>query len=84
MSNRRIPVIALGAALVSVSPAVLAQACPARPIRIVLNTPVVQEGMAAIGNEPRATSRPGISAFVTDWKVALTSFILKRQQGEPT
>lgn len=33
----------------------------------VLNTPVVQEGMAAIGNEPRATSRPELSAFVNDY-----------------
>ena len=33
----------------------------------VLNTPVVQEGMAAIGNEPRGTSRPELSAFVNDY-----------------
>lgn len=33
----------------------------------VLNTPVVQDGMAAIGNEPRGTSRPELSAFVNDY-----------------
>jgi tripartite-type tricarboxylate transporter receptor subunit TctC len=33
----------------------------------VLNTSVVQEGMAAIGNEPRATSRLELSAFVNDY-----------------
>jgi tripartite-type tricarboxylate transporter receptor subunit TctC len=33
----------------------------------VLNTSVVQEGMAAIGNEPRGTSRLELSAFVNDY-----------------
>lgn len=33
----------------------------------MLNTSVVQEGMAAIGNEPRGTSRSELSAFVNDY-----------------
>jgi tripartite-type tricarboxylate transporter receptor subunit TctC len=33
----------------------------------VLNTSVVQEGMAAIGNEPRGTSRPELTAYINDY-----------------
>jgi tripartite-type tricarboxylate transporter receptor subunit TctC len=33
----------------------------------VLNSPAVQEGMAAIGNEPRGTSRLELTAFVDDY-----------------
>lgn len=33
----------------------------------VLNSPAVQDGMAAIGNEPRGTSRPELAAYVNDY-----------------
>jgi tripartite-type tricarboxylate transporter receptor subunit TctC len=33
----------------------------------VLNAPAVQEGMAAIGNEPRATSPTELAAFIDDY-----------------
>jgi tripartite-type tricarboxylate transporter receptor subunit TctC len=33
----------------------------------VLNTSAVQEGMAAIGNEPRGTSRPELTAYINDY-----------------
>jgi tripartite-type tricarboxylate transporter receptor subunit TctC len=33
----------------------------------VLNTPAVQEGMAAIGNEPRATSPRELTTFIDDY-----------------
>jgi tripartite-type tricarboxylate transporter receptor subunit TctC len=33
----------------------------------VLNASAIQEGMAAIGNEPRGTSRPELTAFVDDY-----------------
>ena len=33
----------------------------------VLNTPAVQEGMAAIGNEPHGTSPPELAAFIDDY-----------------
>ena len=33
----------------------------------VLNTSAVQDGMAAIGNDPRGTSRPELSAFIDDY-----------------
>lgn len=33
----------------------------------VLNASAIQEGMAAIGNEPRGTSRPELAAFIDDY-----------------
>ena len=33
----------------------------------VLNTSAVQEGMAAIGNDPRGTSRPELTAYINDY-----------------
>ena len=33
----------------------------------VLNTSAVQEGMLAIGNEPRGTSPPELAAFIDDY-----------------
>ena len=41
----------------------------------VLNIPAVQEGMAAIGNEPRGTSRRELTAFVDDYMKQITEVV---------
>lgn len=41
----------------------------------VLNTPVVQKGMAAIGNEPGGTSRPELTAFINDYMTQIREIV---------